>query len=206
MQTWRLIGDIFVEDFNIAQEHVDAALAEQKQTPKRLGEILQSRQIIDSTLLARALAVQHDLDFINPIPDETKADDLLALIPINFAKQYQIFPLARNDSQLQVALCDPTDSRPLNDLATLTGALIEPCLTTPEEILRAINRVYEKQAGGTDEVIEEIEDRDNPDLGTSFEPRDLLDTSDEAPIIRFVNSLSSLPDRRHSLRGSQATP
>ncbi|TNF49420.1 MAG: type II secretion system protein GspE [Deltaproteobacteria bacterium] len=189
MKTWRLIGDIFVEDFNVSQEHVDAALAEQKETSKRLGELLQSRQFIDSALLARSLAVQYELTFIDPIPDETTADDLLALIPINFAKQYLIFPLGRNDSQLQVAIFDPTDSRPLNDLATLTGAMIEPCLATPEEILRAINRVYEKHAGGTNEVIEEIEDRDNSDLDTPFEPRDLLDTSDEAPIIRFVNSL-----------------
>jgi general secretion pathway protein E len=38
-------------------------------------------------------------------------------------------------------------------------------------------------------VIEEIEGRDTDDLSTSLEPRDLLDSSDEAPIIRFVNSL-----------------
>jgi len=39
------------------------------------------------------------------------------------------------------------------------------------------------------DVIEEIEGRDTDDLSTSLEPRDLLDSSDEAPIIRFVNSL-----------------
>ncbi|MCK4509405.1 MAG: Flp pilus assembly complex ATPase component TadA, partial [Desulfuromonadales bacterium] len=141
------------------------------------------------TLLARALAVQHDLEFIDSIPAETTLDDLHRLIPIGFAKQYRIFPLSRSANRLQVAICDPGDSRPINDLSTLTGALIEPCLATPEEILRAINRAYEKQAGGTGDVIEEIEGDSVDGLSDSLEPRDLLDSSDEAPIIRFVNSL-----------------
>ena len=46
MHSWRLIGDILVEDFDLAREQVDAALAEQQQTPKRLGELLQARQAI----------------------------------------------------------------------------------------------------------------------------------------------------------------
>jgi general secretion pathway protein E len=189
MHSWRLIGDILVEDFDLAREQVDTALVEQQQIPKRIGELLQTRQAIDSKLLARALAIQYDLEFIDSIPTETTVDDLHTLIPIGFAKQYRIFPLSQTANRLQVAICDPGDSRPINDLSTLTGALVEPCLATPEEILRAINQAYEKQAGGTGDVIEEIEEGSADGLSSSLEPRDLLDSSDEAPIIRFVNSL-----------------
>ncbi|MDT8303027.1 MAG: hypothetical protein RQ760_16220, partial [Sedimentisphaerales bacterium] len=98
-----------------------------------------------------------------------------------------IYPLARQNGRLQVAVADPLDSRPLNDLSTLTGEDIEPWVTTPEEILRAINRGYEKQAGETNEVIEEIEEKTAGDLVRDLEPADLIDASDEAPIIRFVN-------------------
>jgi general secretion pathway protein E len=47
----------------------------------------------------------------------------------------------------------------------------------------------EKQAESTQEFIEEIEENLGDTLGASLEPADLLDTSDEAPLIRFVNSL-----------------
>ncbi|MEK6248043.1 MAG: hypothetical protein N2C12_07680, partial [Planctomycetales bacterium] len=67
MRSWRLIGDILVEDFDLARDLVDAALAEQQQTPKRLGELLHARQAIDSTVLTRALAIQHDLEFVESI-------------------------------------------------------------------------------------------------------------------------------------------
>jgi general secretion pathway protein E len=65
---------------------------------------------------------------------------------------------------------------------------VEAAVATPEEILRAINRSYERQAGQTEEFIEDIEGGSGT-LAAGFEPTDLLDTSDEAPIIRFVNSL-----------------
>jgi general secretion pathway protein E len=189
MLSWRPIGDILQHDFAIPQQRIEAALAEQEQSGDRLGQILIKMKVLDSATLARALAAQLELSYLETIAEESAADDLLDLIPIGFAKEYRIYPLARQNGRLQVAVADPLDSRPLNDLSTLTGEDIEPWVTTPEEILRAINRGYEKQAGETTEVIEEIEEKTAGDLVRDLEPADLIDASDEAPIIRFVNSL-----------------
>ncbi|MGK2943162.1 MAG: type II secretion system ATPase GspE [Desulfuromonadales bacterium] len=189
MLSWRPIGDILQHDFAIPRQRIEAALAEQEQSGDRLGQILIKMKVLDSATLARALAAQLELSYLETIAEESAADDLLDLIPIGFAKEYRIYPLARQNGRLQVAVADPLDSRPLNDLSTLTGEDIEPWVTTPEEILRAINRGYEKQAGETTEVIEEIEEKTAGDLVRDLEPADLIDASDEAPIIRFVNSL-----------------
>ncbi|PKN23347.1 MAG: type II secretion system protein GspE [Deltaproteobacteria bacterium HGW-Deltaproteobacteria-3] len=189
MQNWRRIGEILQQDFTVPQERIEAALAEQELSGERLGQILTTIQALDSTTLAKALAVQFELPYLETIPEETVAEGLLGMIPIGFAKEYRIYPLAKQNNSLQVAVADPLDTRPLNDLSTLTGAQIEPCVATPEEILRAIHRGYEKQAGSTGAVIEEIDGGSANELAISLEPRDLLDSSDEAPIIRFVNSL-----------------
>jgi len=189
MQSWRRIGDIFQEDFGVPAERIEAALREQEQKGDRLGQVLLRMKALDSVTLARALATQFEMTFLESVPDETSAEDLLDLIPISFAKEYRIYPLSRLNGRLQVAVADPMDNRPLNDLSTLTREDIEPYIATPEEILRAINRGYEKQAGETNEVIEEIEEKTAGDLARDFEPADLIDASDEAPIIRFVNSL-----------------
>ena len=189
MHNWRRIGEILQQDFEVAQQRIDAALTEQEQSGDRLGQILIKKQALDSVTLAKALASQFELSCLETIPEESAVEDLLDLIPIGFAKEYRIYPLSRHEGRLQVAVADPMDSRPLNDLNTLTGEDIEPCVATPEEILRAINRGYEKQAGDSSEMIEEIEEKTAGDLVRDLEPADLIDASDEAPIIRFVNSL-----------------
>jgi general secretion pathway protein E len=189
IQQWRRIGEILHQDFGVSQEQIEAALAEQVAGGERLGQILVRKKVLDSPVLAQALARQFDLPCLETFPEEAAADDLLAQIPISFAKEYRVYPLSRQDGRLQVAVADPLDTRPLNDLSTLTGETIDPWVAAPEEILRAINRGYEKQAGETGEMIDEIEEQTAGDLASDFEPADLIDASDEAPIIRFVNSL-----------------
>jgi len=189
MNNWRRIGEILHQDFDVSPQRIEAALTEQEQSGTRLGQILIKGKALDSVALARALAVQFELPFLESISGDSAAEDLLDMIPIGFAKEYRIYPLSRENGRLQVAVADPLDTRPLNDLSTLTGEDAEPCIATPEEILGAINRGYEKQAGETNEVIEEIEEKTAGDLARDLEPADLIDASDEAPIIRFVNSL-----------------
>ena len=188
MNDWKLLGEILQQEHGLADETIEEALATQKTSGRRIGEILLGMKAITAEALGFALAAQQGLDFLKSIPDDAATNELLDLIPIGFAKEYKIFPMNRVDGRLTVAVADPSDTRPLNDLASLTGACVEAAVATPEEILRAINRSYERQAGQTEEFIEDIEGGIGG-LAAGFEPTDLLDTSDEAPIIRFVNSL-----------------
>lgn len=189
MEQWRRLGEILQQDCGIAREHIEAALADQQPGAERLGEILTQRGQLSPADLARALALQLGLEYLERLPEQIALDNLQALIPIGFAKENSFYPLERRNGQLRVAVADPLNSQLFNDLATLTGEVPDPCVATAEEILRAINSSYEKSAGAADGVIEEIEGSSPNDLATNLEPADLLDTSDEAPIIRFVNSL-----------------
>ena len=189
MNRWLLIGEILHEQFDISQDDIDLALEEQQTSDLRLGEILLKKRLISEAVLAEALARQFALDFYPHLNDQQGVDELLVKIPISFTKERMFFPLKQEDNQLLIAVTDPTDTSLFNDLGSLSDLPVEPCLATAEEILKAINRSYEKNAGATSGVIEEIEANKDSDLVHSLEPEDLLDTSDEAPIIRFVNSL-----------------
>ncbi len=189
MKTWLPIGEILQSKFEVGQQEIDAALQDQQKNGQKLGEILIKKKVITSAILAEALARQFDLEYHPELAEQTGLDDLLTRIPIAFAKDRLFYPLKREEERLRVAMADPCDTSLLNDLATLTGLTVEPCVAAPEEILRIINRSYEKTAGATSGVIEEIEGDRGSDLIHNLEPEDLLDTSDEAPIIRFVNSL-----------------
>ncbi|MCW9050196.1 MAG: type II secretion system ATPase GspE [Deltaproteobacteria bacterium] len=186
---WQLLGQILTEHHSVAETEITAALAEQEQSQSRLGEILLTKKVISELTLAEALSQQQNLSFYSELPEQKNLDNLLNVVPLGYAKEKRFYPLNRTAERLLVAMVDPLDSSLINDLATLTGETIEPCLASATEILKAINKSYEGKAGETHNVIEEIEGDRSTDLVQNFEPEDLLDTSDEAPIIRFVNSL-----------------
>ncbi|MCW8859242.1 MAG: type II secretion system ATPase GspE, partial [Deltaproteobacteria bacterium] len=87
-----------------------------------------------------------------------------------------------------LAVADPGNNRILNDLSVMTGCRIIPCLAEPDKLLQAINQGYETLSGGGDNSISDIS-QEGINLDDSIHNEDLLDTSDEAPIIRFVNGL-----------------
>jgi general secretion pathway protein E len=188
MSDWKLLGEILQQQHAVPAGKIDEALVSQQTTGRRLGEILLGMKAISAVILGRALASQQDLPFVEVIPAETAGSELLDLIPITFAKEYRVYPMERGDGRLKVAVVDPLDSRPLNDLAALTRLRLEVVVATAEEILKAINRSYEDRAGEAKGVIDEIEG-EGGGLARDFEPADLLDAADEAPVIRFVNSL-----------------
>ena len=188
MTNWKMLGEILQADHGVPAAKIEEALLSQETAGRPLGELLLGMKAITPEILAQALAEQQGLDFLRTIPDETADPELLELVPIGFAKEYRIFPMTRKDGLLRVAVADPLDTRPLNDLAVLTRARLDIALAAPEEILRAINRSYERKAGQAQDFVEDIESGGSQ-LAANLEPADLLDTSDEAPIIRFVNSL-----------------
>ena len=59
-------------------------------------------------------------DFRESLADAQPSAELLEQVPIGFTKAYRIFPLGLHGRNLQVAVADPFDARPLNDLSTLT--------------------------------------------------------------------------------------
>jgi general secretion pathway protein E len=72
----------------------------------------------------------------------------------------------------------------------LLNARIQPVLVPSQSILDCINSVYDRAHNEAEQLVDDLE-ADNLDTVAHEleEPQDLLDSSDEAPIIRLVNSL-----------------
>jgi len=189
MKGWRRIGDILRQEYGLSESAVEDALNEQQNSGQRLGEILLGKQAISADQLGRALALQQDFPFLESISVKEVDHSLLDLVPIGFAKENRIFPVRRDEKGVLVAVADPVNGQPVNDLVSLTGEWVSVAVATPQEIIRAINQAYESRAGETTAIIADIGSGKANELNGDLEPADLLDTSDEAPIIRFVNSL-----------------
>ncbi len=185
---WRQLGDILIRDKGLSEEVVRQALREQEGNQLKLGEIIREQGAASETLLAEALATQSGMEYIADPQVKASALHLLMTVPIGYAKENLAVPLEIDGQTIRLAVVDPNNNRILNDLSVLTGCRIVPCLASPDKLLKAINQGYETLSGGGDSSMSEI-GRGELDLDEAIQIEDLLDTSDEAPIIRFVNSL-----------------
>ncbi len=197
MSNWLKLGEILQQDSILPAQIIEEALQRQQQDPQLLGQILLNHYGLSASALIRALAKQFDLTYLTSIPTGTGTSELLGRLPLEYVREQCIFPLHLSDTSLQLVMTDPTNSTPINDLAALTGCRIEICLATEEEILRAINHAYAEQAGDSASFAPDLDDNDN-DLAATLGPTDLLDSSDEAPIIRFVNGLIARASRERA--------
>ncbi len=122
--------------------------------------------------------------------DEDSIDlSLLKDIPLNFSKCNRILPIEKNSKALKAAVSDIQGMFALNELAKDMGLAAEPVNIDSSELLDLINRSY-GMIGSAEEVMENISDEDLSSVATEFEsPRDILELTEDAPIIRLLNAL-----------------
>ncbi|MDD3800990.1 MAG: type II secretion system ATPase GspE [Desulfuromonas thiophila] len=182
------IGEILQGHSGLSAVALDKALASQQLHPdRRLGQLLREQGAISAEQLAAALAEQLDLPLLESLPAQISDTALLDLIPLAYARQHLLLPLRQQDSVLELAMADPLDLDAINDLAQRSEALVRVQVATEPALLELINRSFESRSTQAQDVISDIDD--GSDLSRNLEPADLLDSDDEAPVIRFVNSL-----------------
>jgi len=186
---WRQLEDILIDDLGIAPEVVRRAVTERESSSLSVVEILKRTAAISDEVVAKALAIQSGSDYIVAPEVDVTALHLLRTIPIGYAKENGVVPLSSHGQTIRVAVTSCNNNRILNDLAVLTGQRIVPCLAEPDKVVAAINHGYEAIAGSADDAITAISGEDLTLDSSNVKGEDLLDTSDEAPIIRFVNGL-----------------
>jgi general secretion pathway protein E len=140
----RPIGEILVESFGLPREKLEEALLAQKEKGGRLGEVLVGLKAIDEEQVARALGAQLDLAVLKEIRADQVDLELVRKVPINFAKQAQVLPLARQGEVVPVAVHDPLDTAALDHIRALVGQPIEPRLATAAVLLDAINAAFDR--------------------------------------------------------------
>ena len=188
-----LLGAILEQKFALPEAKLLEALNIQQNKGGRLGEILIRLRAIDEDQLIQALALQFELPWLPQLEVSQVDQEWIKKVPIHFARRYRVLPLKAEEGSVIVATTDPLETVPLDDLRLLLGLPVKPVLTSGTSLLTCLNRVYDEAASpaGAEQVMEDIAASENLErLAYALdEPQDLLDATDEAPIIRLVNSV-----------------
>jgi general secretion pathway protein E len=185
------LGQILLKHTSLTEEQLSEALRIQEKEGGLLGDILIRRNMIMPHEIMRALCIQLGIPFVEDLKPNEIDPKLVTGIPINYSKAKECIPIAKetngNWETLIVCVSDPFNESIMDDLQVLTGMPVKICVSTSMRIQDAINRVYERNTDNN--MVGEIEGEfeDAMDLEG---PIDILEgTEDDAPVIKFVNSL-----------------
>lgn len=130
------------------------------------------------------------LPFQPEIDDSTVETTLLMRLPLAFARNNLLLPLREEDGTLIAAAGDPANLLALDELQGVFSMPVQAVAVPRQTVMDAINRLYGRMSGSAQEVVEELEGVELSAIATEFnEPKDLLDLTDEAPVIRLLNSI-----------------
>lgn len=152
------LGDILVEAEIISNKTLERALERQKSEKKRLGDVLEEMGVITGDELVDALSKQFKFKTIKNFVDHAYPQELLDMLPSDFAMKRLVFPLKQKDAMLAVAITDPFDLETMEMLSRITGMQVVPVLATRKEILDAISVHYLKSSSEGGEAILVVED------------------------------------------------
>jgi general secretion pathway protein E len=185
----RLLGELLVES-GLTPERLKKALDLQKKRGGRVGTLLTRLSFSTEAEVLTALGSQLGLPFQSGLGEIDR--ELALKLPITYAKKSIVIPIKRENGTVIIATSEPLLLSTMDDLAVLFGADISLCLAPSEVILENLNRLHSEDLNKAEDTAQEMEEEDLSFLAAELEePTDLLEATDDAPIIRLVNSLLS---------------
>lgn len=186
-QSKEKIGELLIKNTHLTRHQLEEALDYQAQTGGLLGDILIEKNYIQPHDLIKMVCLQIDIPYQVDIKLDEIDPNLVKDLSINYAKHHQVLPCYETEFSVTILMSNPFNYNVINDLQTIFKKEIKIICTTPARLEDAINRVYEK---ANRNIVDSIEDEEFEDTMDLEGPIDILDaTADEAPVIRFVNSI-----------------
>lgn len=188
-----LVTKLLLEYALVEQASLEKAL-QLTRSRKDIGLIdaLVGLELVDEKKLLRTFGTIFGLEVKEQLDVEEIDIELLKAIPITFAKQYYALPLKKENNHVLVAISNPVNVNVLDDIRAILKMPVKPVLAQRQVIFDSINKAYDRLTGMEATAGEVFSDEEDL-LGISREieesTKDLLDVTDEAPIIRLVNSI-----------------
>ncbi len=181
------IGEILVEMGSLAPSEVDLIVEGMTDSGKRFGETAIAEGFLNEDVLAQALALQFQLEYVD-LGEGSLDHGLLAEMPPGLPHRYRFLPLRRDEEGLEVAVADPTDVEAFDHLEIQLDTRLILRVGSRNRIVRLLER-----SEGSKRVLKEVSEDFKLQLVKETEKGDeVLSieklTADTSPIIRLIDS------------------
>ncbi|CAN5401501.1 ATPase, T2SS/T4P/T4SS family [soil metagenome] len=203
------LGEILVEWGIIQPQEVTRALEHAKSKNLRLGEALIDLKIAAEANVYKALAAQHNMEYVD-IDKSSIPGGALSAIPDELMRKYLVLPLGTENGKLRIAIHDPLDFEMQEILRFRLGKDLRPVLAPRSRIKSVIDELFNTTAANTidktmDKTIDRLRDSLDKSLDKSMDKsvdrsidksidvssvgEDTASDPTQAPIIKLVQAM-----------------
>lgn len=137
------LGDLLVQHGAITNAQLEVALAKQRESGRKLGQVLIDEGHVTEDQVLQTLSEQLKIPFID-LQHYKYDQDTIFLIPEIQARRFRVIALAQDDSGILVGMADPTNIFAYDELSQILNEPIRMAIVREKDLLQTIDSVYRK--------------------------------------------------------------
>jgi type II secretory ATPase GspE/PulE/Tfp pilus assembly ATPase PilB-like protein len=135
------LGEVLIEKGLLTKERLELALAHQKVTGTMLGETLIKLGFVSSAEMARTLADQTGIPFVD-LNEYNVAEDAIRLVPKDIAEKIGFIPLRLVDGSIEIGVTNPSNIQAIDTASKITGLKPKIFMIDNTGFYETLERVY----------------------------------------------------------------
>lgn len=138
------LGEILTYYKIITPQQLEEGLKNQKESGKRIGEILIENNLVTQDEINWVLGKKLDVPYVQ-ININNIDINLSKNISESILRKFKIFPMIELDDELVVAMADPTDEEAIKKIKEITKQKIKIVLASFENINEIVDMIFRKK-------------------------------------------------------------
>jgi type IV pilus assembly protein PilB len=191
-RTRKKLGQILLRWGIIDEQKLEEALKVAQGSNKRFGQVLVELGFATNDDVAKALASQYGLEYIDLDSEEAMKSANLDLMPMDIIKKYLVVPLEKKDGRLKVLIHDPMDLELLDLLRFRMNCEIDTAIGSRDKIKEFIDALLSETQASIDETVRQLsvdQAADGQSIDIEAVERAQKAGGDDAPIVRLVHKV-----------------
>ena len=162
-----------------------------KDRSRLIESAVETRLVLENEVL-EALSRIYAIPFTAMLSVDKVKDGFTTVLSRQFLKKSLMVPLLKEGAKPIIAVNDPSDLSYVDDIAALLGIDDHELVLAPRnQILSAVNTLYDRSGESAQQLVETMEDNGFTLIDEFERTMDLLDDTSDAPVIRLVNHMIS---------------
>ncbi len=180
------IGKLLLNNNQLTEEQLEAAIARQKSTGERLGRVLVNMGLIEENQINELLAEQLKIPLVD-IKNYTLDPDAVFALPEIYARRFRAIVLNKDQHGALIGMADPQDVVAYDEISKILNCPIKVALVREDDLLKVIDMVYRRTmeiSSFAEELSAELtkNDYDISQLAVGL-------SSTDAPVVKLLQSI-----------------
>jgi len=179
------IGDLLVEMKYLSEDQLQIALAMQRESGDRLGNILIEKGFVRETEMIEVLEFQLGVPHVK-LSNFYIVPKTARLIQGDLAKRHIMIPIKEEKGIITLAMADPLDVYAIDDVKIYTGLQVNSVIASKRDILKAIENYYSTEVSNRamEEFYSERALRGSPNIDDFA-----MENVENATVVKLVHEL-----------------